>query len=177
MHFSSSANLRASLQKGHQVTVQERQIYSLNHTSSASPPSAQQHHIMCTVSSPKDSSTPTLCISQLQACQPPYRLFLPPSLYSPKHISARVPSTSKQAKQFRTCSLISVPPQEAPGSTHLSALIQQSPVLSKTNRCCCPSQSKDIQNISRKQREALPADEGPHLTKTSENIQKQQNLL
>lgn len=104
--------------------------------------------------------------------QPSNCLFLSPPLYSPEHISARIPSTNKQAEQFRTCSLISVPPQEAPGSTHLSALIQRSPVLSKTNRCCCPSE-----HFKETKGGTLSADEGLHLTKTSKNIQKQQNLF
>lgn len=58
------------------------------------------------------------------------KLPLPPlPLYSPEHIFTSISRTSNQAKQFRTCSLISVPPREAPGSSCLFAVIQPSPVL------------------------------------------------
>lgn len=88
------------------------------------------------------------------------KLPLPPlPLHSPEHIFTRISRTSNQAKQFRTCSLISVPPREAPGSSHLSAPSSRPPPSERrTNRCCGPSLSWRKFRTLRKQRAAPAAD-------------------
>lgn len=78
------------------------------------------------------------------------KLPLPPlPLHSPEHIFTRISRTSNQAKQFRTCALISVPPREAPGSSHLSAPIQPSPALGTQDKQVLRSlpQLEEIQNV------------------------------